>query len=86
MGSRKGLVATVKRKRKKKAEPPPIEKPEKPVNELYQELKKVRCPWCDSSRVFQNSGSRSGIIYYRCGRCVDGETGDWTTFKVWLAE
>jgi DNA-directed RNA polymerase subunit RPC12/RpoP len=81
------MVEMTRKKRKRKLpDEGVIEKPDVPIRKEIQEVKKVKCPWCGSRRVFQNSGSKSGIVYYRCGRCVDGETGDWTTFKVWIAE
>lgn len=41
----------------------------------------ITCPFCDSPDVkYKHNGG--GKNYYRCRRCVDETTGDYTTFPV----
>lgn len=58
----------------------PDVKPRVNVREI-QAKPKTKCEACGSDDV-ERYASSADADYYRCRRCVDPNTFDWTTFKV----
>jgi len=89
MGGRIKLVEKMKKSDRKKRKmsgpgsntPKALVKPKEISVKPAQVIEKIICPYCRSKRI-QSNGTHGRIRYYRCLRCVDPETGTWTTFKV----
>lgn len=67
----------------KGAKPRPALEEQPPLQVVH--LRRLRCPYCDSTHVRHN-GRKGRIRYYKCRSCADPETGDWTPFQVLVIE
>jgi ssDNA-binding Zn-finger/Zn-ribbon topoisomerase 1 len=81
MGSGQRMVEMTKRKRRRNIPDEALEKPETPLESEIQEIKKIKCPWCGSLKVWRRV-EKSSTVYYQCCNCVDPDTENWTMFKV----
>lgn len=50
-----------------------------------QRVVPVECPWC-KTRDVRYFSKWASTRYYRCRRCADPHTGEWSSFKVLEAE